>query len=118
MTWTEVLTAKNAEILESGKLDTLKTYLKIDDDYDGPVLITCVKAAVSYIINAVGAFPEETPTGEVLLYAMTQDFYENRELMQLDIQQKKRMEYMYGSMILQLQLLVGGEMDGSICKTD
>lgn len=109
MTWTEVITALPSEILESGKLNVLKNYLKIDEDYDDPVLIACVKAAVQYVINAVGAFPEEMPTAEMLLYAITQDFYENRELMQMDIQQRKRMEYMYGSMILQLQLQLGGE---------
>ncbi len=109
MTWTELLAATNAEILESGKLDVLKNYLKIDDDYDDPVLITCTKAAVQYIINAVGEFPEKIATGEVLLFAIVQDFYESRELMQMDIQQRKRMEFMYSSMILQLQLQLGGE---------
>ncbi len=109
MTWTELLTATSDEITASGKLATLKEYLKIDDDYDDPVLTGCAKAAVQYIIDAVGEFPEEITTGEILLFAITQNFYENRELMQMDIQQKKRMEYMYGSIILQLQLRMGGE---------
>lgn len=109
MTWTELLTATSDEITASGKLATLKDYLKIDGDYDDAVLISCVKAAVQYIIDAVGEFPEDIHTGEILLYAITQDFYEGRELMQMDIQQKKRMEYMYGSIILQLQLQMGGE---------
>lgn len=109
MTWTELLTATADEVKASGKLATIKEYLKIDDDYDDPVLLSCVKAAVQYIIDAVGEFPEDITTGEILLFAITQDFYEGRELMQMDIQQKKRMEYMYGSMILQLQLRMGGE---------
>ncbi len=109
MTWTEMLTASNAAILESGDLDVVKDYLKIDGDYDDPVLIRCVKAAVQYIVNAVGSFPEGDSTAEMLLYALTQDFYESRELMQMDIQQKKRMEYTYGSIILQLQTMLGGD---------
>lgn len=109
MTWTEVLTATNAQIAESGKLEIVKEYLKIDGDYDDPVLITCLKAAVQYIISSVGAFPEGISTSEILLFAITQNFYENRELMQMDIQQRKRMEYTYGSMLLQLQLQLGGE---------
>ncbi len=112
MTWTEVVTASKAEILESGKLDIVREYLKLDEGDDEPVLITCVKAAVQYIINAVSAFPEDNPTAEMLLLAIVQDLYDNRELMQSDIQQRKRMEYMYGSMLLQLQL--GGDDDGTV----
>ncbi len=104
MTWTELLTASKAEIISAGKIETLKEYLKIDGDYDDSVLIQCVKAAVQYIIDAVGEFPETVQTAEILLYAIVQDIYENRELMQMDVQQRKRMEYTYGSMILQLQL--------------
>jgi uncharacterized phage protein (predicted DNA packaging) len=107
MIWTEFLNSTNEKILESGKLKVVKNYLKIDEDYDDPVLIACVKAAVQYIINAVGNFPEDNPAAEILLYAITQNFYENRELMQMDIQQRKRMEYTYGSLLLQLQL--GGD---------
>lgn len=104
MTWTELLDASKAEIVSSGKISDLKEYLKIDGDDDDNVLITCVKAAVQYVVDAVGSFPEDIRSSEILLYAITQDFYENRELMQMDIQQKKRMEYTYGSLILQLQL--------------
>ena len=109
MTWADILTATNAEIIEAGKLTTIKEYLKIDGDYDDAVLITCLKAAVQYVINAVGEFPEDNSTAEILLYAITQNFYENRELMQMDIQQKKRMEYTCGSIILQLQMQLGGD---------
>lgn len=108
MTWNEVLKATNYEIVESGRLDTVKEYLKIDGDYDDTALIMCVKAAIQYIIGAVGAYPEENPSAEILLFALTQNFYENRELMQSDVQQRKRMEYTYGSLILQMQL-EGGE---------
>lgn len=108
MTWNEMLTASPSDIAKSEELGTVKEYLKIDGDDDNAVLITCVKAAIQYIIGAVGRYSEENQAAKVLLFALTQNFYENRELMQMDVQQRKRMEYTYGSLILQLQL-EGGE---------
>ena len=104
MRWSEILDATNEEIIAANRLDDLKAYLKIDSDDDDSVLIICARAAIQYIIDAVGEFPDRIQSAEILLYAITQNFYENRELMQMDIQQKKRMEYTYGSLILQLQL--------------
>lgn len=104
MKWSEILDATNAEIIAANRLDDLKNYLKIDSDDDDTVLLICVRAAVQYIIDAVGSYPDDIQSAEILLYAITQNFYENRELMQMDIQQKKRMEYTYGSLILQLQM--------------
>lgn len=104
MRWSEILDATNEEIIAANRLDDLKAYLKIDSDDDDAVLIICARAAVQYIVDAVGEFPDSIQSAEILLYAVVQNFYENRELMQMDIQQKKRMEYTYGSLILQLQL--------------
>lgn len=103
MKWSEILDATNEEIIAANRLDDLKAYLKIDSDADDTVLILCARAAVQYVIDAVGEFPDNIQSAELLLYAIIQDFYENRELMQMDIQQRKRQQYMYQSMILQLQ---------------
>ena len=35
---------------------------------------------------------------------MVQDMYDHRQLMQSDVQGKKRIEYTYASMLLQLQM--------------
>ena len=35
---------------------------------------------------------------------MVQDMYDHRQLMQSDVQEKKRMQYTYGSLLLQLQM--------------
>ena len=104
MTWAEFLTASTAEKLASGKLEPISEYLKTDMGDDDTVLIACVTAAVRYIIASVGVFPDGDESAELLLSALTQNFYESRELMQMDIQQKKRIEYTYGSILLQLQM--------------
>lgn len=104
MTWAEFLTATTDEKLDSGKLGPIADYLKIDMGDDDQVLIMCVTAAVKYIIASVGLFPDGDDAAELLLAAMTQNFYESRELMQMDIQQRKRIEYTYGSILLQLQM--------------
>lgn len=114
MTWAEFLEASTAEKLASGKLEPIAEYLKIDMGDDDLVLINCVTAAVQYIIASVGCFPDGDAAAELLLAAMTQNFYESRELMQMDIQQRKRMEYTYGSILLQLQMqydTTGGDAD-------
>ena len=104
MTWEEFLETTKEQALASGKLEHIAEYLKIDLGDDDTVLINCVKAAVGYIVAAVGRFPDDDPKAELLLCAITEDVYENRELMQMDIQQHKTIEYAYASMILQLQL--------------
>ncbi len=103
MTWSTAVNSTLAEVKADGKLDELKNYLRIDGDYDDAAVFMCVKAAYQYIVDAVGAVNEASPTAIILMYAITQDFYENRELMQMDIQQRKRQQYMYQSVILQLQ---------------
>lgn len=84
-------------------LDEVKDYLRVDDDSDDTQLIAMMEVAKQYIIDAVGEFDESNPTAVMLAKAITQDVYDHRELMQSDQQQKKSMEYVYKSMILQLQ---------------
>ncbi|MBQ0079687.1 MAG: phage gp6-like head-tail connector protein [Eubacterium sp.] len=104
MTWTELLSASFDDVLASDNLKQVADYVKVELGDDDVALVSCVKAAVQYIISAVGAFPEDSHTAFILLCVLTQNFYDNRELMQLDVQQKKRIEYTYGSILLQLQL--------------
>lgn len=114
MTWSEFLEATRADKLASGKLEPIADYLKIDMGDDDTVLIMCATAALRYIIASVGLFPDGDESAEMLLAAMTQNFYESRELMQMDIQQKKRIEYTFGSILLQLQMqydTTGGDED-------
>ena len=114
MTWADFLEASTAEKLASGKLEPIAEYLKIDMGDDDTVLIACVTAAVRYIIASVGVFPDGDESAELLLCALTQNFYESRELMQMDIQQKKRIEYTFGSILLQLPMqydTTGGDED-------
>lgn len=84
-------------------LEAVKDYLRVDDDSDDAQLTAMMEFAKQYIINAVGEFDETNPTAVMLAKAITQDVYDHRELMQSDQQQKKSMEYVYKSMVLQLQ---------------
>lgn len=84
-------------------LEEVKDYLRVDDDSDDAQLTAMMEFAKQYIINAVGEFDETNPTAVMLAKAITQDVYDHRELMQSDQQQKKSMEYVYKSMVLQLQ---------------
>lgn len=102
MTWAEILTASGVPA-EDPKMETVRSYLKLDTTDDDAVLFQCLRAAVRYVKSAVGVIPESDATADMLIYAITQNFYDNRELMQMDIQQKKAIEYSYHSIILQLQ---------------
>lgn len=103
------MTQDEMKAIVNGKFDELKSYLRIDGDYDDAVLMQCAMTALQYIINAVGLFDPTDSEMVMQLYAITQQFYEDRELMQSDIQQRKRMNFMNASMILQLQLKHGGD---------
>ena len=84
-------------------LEEVKDYLRVDDDSDDGQLTAMMEFVKQYIIIAVGEFDETNPTAVMLAKAITQDVYDHRELMQSDQQQKKSMEYVYKSMVLQLQ---------------
>lgn len=86
------------------ELSELKEYLRIDGDDEDGLLRRLEKAAREYIASAVGVYDETDPTAEQLLGVMVQDMYDHRQLMQSDAQEKKRMQYTYGSLLLQLQM--------------
>lgn len=86
------------------ELSELKEYLRIDGDDEDGLLRRLEKAAREYIASAVGVYDETDPTAEQLLGVMVQDMYDHRQLMQSDVQEKKRIQYTYGSLLLQLQM--------------
>ena len=86
------------------ELSELKEYLRIDGDDEDGLLRRLEKAAREYIASAVGVYDETDPTAEQLLGVMVQDMYDHRQLMQADVQEKKRIQYTYGSLLLQLQM--------------
>lgn len=95
-------------------LDEVKDYLRVDDDSDDVQITSMMEFAKNYIVNAVGAFDETNPTAVMLAKAITQDVFDHRELMQSDQQQKKSIEYMYKSMIMQLQIAQLKKSDESV----
>lgn len=109
MTWTDMLSAPMAEITGSEQYALVCDYLKTEPGDDDRVLTQCIRAAVGYIVNAVGLMPEDDPSADALLLALVQNLYDDRELMQSDIQQKKSFEYTFRSFITQLQLVYGEE---------
>lgn len=84
-------------------LEAVKEYLRIDSDEEEDKLIAqMMKAAESYIINAVGEYDDQNAKANLLYMALVQDLYDNRMLMVTE-QQRRRMSYTYASIILQLQ---------------
>lgn len=87
-------------------IEEVKEYLRVDIDDDDKMIAQMMAAAESYIIGAVGKYNPEDERANILFLAVVQDLYENRMLMVTE-QQKKRMSYLYASIILQLQYQTG-----------
>lgn len=83
-------------------LEEVKSYLRVDFDDDDALIRQMMAAAEAYIIDAVGKYDNTNPKANLLFYALVQDLYDNRSLLVTD-QQRKRMSYTYGAIILQLQ---------------
>ena len=66
-----------------------------------------IDAGKEFIRSAVGEYDDTDSTAQVLLAAVVQNMYDNRELMQSEQQVKKRIEYTFQSMILQLRMKYG-----------
>ena len=81
----------------------VKEYLRVDFDEDDGIIEQMMAAAENYIIAAVGKYDSSNEKANMLFMALVQDLYDNRTLMVTE-QQKKRMSYTFGSIILQLQL--------------
>ena len=88
-------------------LEDIKNYLRIDGDEEDGLLRTMIDAGKEFIRSAVGEYDDTDSTAQVLLAAVAQNMYDNRELMQSEQQVKKRIEYTFQSMILQLRMKYG-----------
>lgn len=88
-------------------LEDIKNYLRIDGDEEDDLLRTMIDAGKEFIRSAVGEYDDTDSTAQVLLAAVVQNMYDNRELMQSEQQVKKRIEYTFQSMILQLRMKYG-----------
>ena len=86
------------------ELEDIKSYLRIDGDEEDDLLRTMIDAGKEFIRSAVGEYDDTDSTAQILLAAVVQNMYDNRELMQSEQQVKKRIEYTFQSMILQLQM--------------
>lgn len=86
------------------QLEDIKSYLRIDGDEEDSLLRTMIDAGKEFIRSAVGEYDDTDSTAQVLLASVVQNMYDNRELMQSEQQVKKRIEYTFQSMILQLQM--------------
>lgn len=85
-------------------LEDIKEYLRVDGDDEDNLISMMMEAGKEYIRSAVGEYDDTDRTANILLAAVVQNMYDNRELMQSDQQVKKRIEYTFQSMILQLRL--------------
>ena len=88
-------------------LEDIKNYLRIDGDEEDGLLRTMIDAGKEFIRSAVGEYDDTDSTAQVLLAAVVQNMNDNRELMQSEQQVKKRIEYTFQSMILQLRMKYG-----------
>ena len=94
-------------------LEDIKNYLRIDGDEEDGLLRTMIDAGKEFIRSAVGEYDDTDSTAQVLLAAVVQNMYDNRELMQSEQQVKKRIEYTFQSMILQLRMKYGLKQGGA-----
>lgn len=88
-------------------IEQVKDYLRVDYPDDDRIIMAMMEAAKGYIEAAVGGYDDTDPNANMLYLAIVQDLYDNRSLTVTE-QQKRRMGYMFSSIILQLQLRHGG----------
>ena len=89
------------------ELEDIKSYLRIDGDEEDGLLRIMIDAGTEFIRSAGGEYDDTDSTAQVLLASVVQNMYDNRELMQSEQQVKKRIEYTFQSMILQLRMKYG-----------
>lgn len=86
------------------ELKDVKLYLRIDGDEEDALIQKMMQAGEEYIRSTVGEYDDTDPTAQILMAAIVQNMYDNRELMQSEQQTKKRIEYTFQSIILQLRV--------------
>lgn len=90
-------------------IEQVKEYLRVDFPDDDDLIRTMMAAAEGYIVSAVGKYDDSDARANLLYMAIVQNLYDNRMLTVTE-QQKKRLSYMFSSIILQLQLENGEEV--------
>lgn len=84
-------------------IETVKEYLRIDDDADDVIIQIMMDAAEQYITDAVGGYDENNPKTTMLFLMLMQDFYENR-ILTVKEAEKQRLSYVVTTMVAQLQV--------------
>lgn len=84
-------------------LETVKTYLRIDEEADDTIILLMIDAVEQYITDAVGNFDKTNPKTKMLFFLLMQEFYENRTLMQ-NSEREQKISHIAQSIILQLQV--------------
>lgn len=104
MTWQELREAPlDHTVQQNEKMELLENYLRVDED-DELIIAMAFRGAYDYVMDAVGEVDETEGTVDMLLCALTQDFYDNRKLTESEQREKLRQRQAYQSIILQLQL--------------
>ena len=87
-------------------LAEVKNYLRVDGDHDDALITSCMSAAETFIAAAVGSYDDTDARAQLLLCAVTQALYDDRQLM-VDATTKgteRYLQHMFSSMITQLQV--------------
>ena len=66
--------------MENNILDTIKEYLRVDEDFDDMLIETLIKSAESYISNAGVCVSYEVELYSLAIKMLVLHWYENREV--------------------------------------
>lgn len=86
-------------------LETVKKYLKVDEDEDDDIIQICMNNAEELITEAVGSFDDSKARVQILYLALVQNAYDHRDMITAGGSFTKLSEHpMYASIIRQLQV--------------
>lgn len=86
-------------------LETVKSYLRIDFDYDDPILQSLMVASEGYLKSAITDFENKLKNNDflerarIVALSLVQEWYDNREN-----NEKKSLSYTIRSLITQLEV--------------
>lgn len=83
-------------------IETVKLYLRIDNDEEDGLLEMMLETAREYVVDAVGKCDETKSKVRLLLLNIISDIYENRSLM--EEKSIKKLRHSVQSIIFQLQV--------------
>lgn len=86
-------------------LETVKKYLRVDEDEDDDIIQICMNNAEELITEAVGSFDDSKARVQILYLALVQNAYDHRDMITAGGSFTKLSEHpMYASIIRQLQV--------------